>query len=82
MFGEQPYNLFTRKPYKFSHVSSPMLKLKNECGFGSFGFCTKPQAMDHGCKIRYGEATRYAWVEFENGKWAKFYNEEQVECRR
>lgn len=80
VYGEQPYNLFTGEPYKFSHVTSPMLELKAKYGFGSLGFCTKTQAIDRGCKIRRGEARRYAFVEFENGKYAKFYNEDQVEC--
>lgn len=77
--NKQPYNLFTKVPYKHSRVASPMLEFKNKYGFTSLGFCTKKQAESRGQSIRWGEASRYAYIEFENGRWAKFYNEDQVE---
>ena len=73
----RPYNLFDEHEYTAAHVVAALTEFRSENGFSSWGFCTFRQAKDNGCHVRYGETG--CRVNFEQGRGATFFNEDQVE---
>ena len=74
-----PYNFIDLKSYTQAHTSGRMTEHRTRYGFTSWGYAPLKRAEDNGLTLRRGEASKCAFVRFENGGYAKFYNEEQFE---
>lgn len=76
---DTPYNFVSGERFKQSKTSTALTQHRDNHGFSSWGFATKKQAASDGLTLRQGESGKYAYVQYENGNWYEYFNEEQFD---